>query len=396
MTWTQTTPEEERTRFVLKASAEELEFAELCRLFSISRKTGYKWLDRYRRDGAAGLEARSSAPHTHPFAVGAEVRERVIGLREEHATWGPRKLLAFLERHAPKTKWPAPSTVGELLRCAGLVRPRRRRRHCPPATQPFVEAREPNDLWCADFKGQFPVGKRMCYPLTVTDAASRYVLGCDALRSTETSGAKAGFEGVFQKYGLPGAIRTDNGSPFASTGAGGLSRLSVWWVHLGILPERIEPGEPQQNGRHERMHLTLELEATTPARRSFAAQQRVFDEWRRVFNHERPHEALDMRTPGDLYVPSRRSMPSVLPEVEYPGGWELRRVRHDGTMKWRNRHLYVSAALVGELVGLRPEDGGLWTGFFGPILLGRVHDEALDLGLVRPSRRQWTDDEEGE
>jgi putative transposase len=288
--------------------------------------------------------------------------------------------------------WPVTSTIGELLQRAGLVQPRRHRRRTPPSTQPFAQCTAPNDLWCIDFKGQFRVGERLCYPLTVTDGASRFILGIDALTSTKTAPARVVLERIFRQYGLPAAIRSDNGVPFASTGAGGLSQLSVWWVRLGIWPDRIEPASPQQNGRHERMHLDLKHETANPPQRTFPAQQRRFDAFRHEYNDERPHEGIGMQTPSSLYVPSTRVMPRKLPELEYPDGWLLRRVRHDGTMKWRKHYLYMSKALENQIVGLRPEDNGLWAAYFGPVLLGRVHDEALDLGLIRPGRRQWSDD----
>jgi transposase InsO family protein len=397
MPWTKTTAQEERARFIRLIREMTLPFTEACELVGISRKTGYKWLGRFESEGGAGLADRSSAPRSHPNAVTADVRERVLDFRRAHRSWGPDKLLVGLEREDPETDWPAASTVAVMLKAAGLVTPRRRRRRTPPMTQPFAPCTQPNDLWCIDFKGQFPVGGRLCYPLTITDAFSRYILACDGLRSTETKPARAVLERVFHEYGLPSAIRSDNGIPFASTSAGGLSQLSVWWVHLGITPERIEPGAPQQNGRHERMHLTLKQDVASPPQRTFAAQQRAFDAWRQEFNTFRPHEALGMQTPSGLYVPSPRPMPRRLPELEYPDGWELRRVRHDGTMKWHRRHVYVGAPLIGELVGLRPEECGLWTVFLGPVLLGRVHDEALDEGLVRPGRRQYRQegDEEG-
>lgn len=373
---------DERVRFVVEARLGQLKFAELCRLFGISRKTGYKWYSRYEAEGAVGLRSRSSAPHTSPQRIEPDVATALLELRRTHPTWGPRKLLAVLERTEPDRDWPAASTVGDLLKREGLVQSRRRRRHATPTTQPFADCVEPNDTWCIDFKGQFRVGSGLCYPLTVTDAVSRYLLCCRGMEKIDGVRVKKTLERVFREYGLPSRMRSDNGSPFASAGRGGLSRLSVWWVRLGIVPERIEPGEPQQNGRHERMHGTLKKDV--PRRQSMAAQQRAFDEFGDTFNNVRPHEALGMRTPAAVYTPSPRPYPSRLPELEYPAGYELRAVRHNGEIKWRNRLVYVSKALVGEVIGFRPEDDGLWAVYFGPILLGCADDRAPHLGIVRP------------
>jgi putative transposase len=373
---------DERIRFVVEARLGQLNFAELCRLFGVSRKTGYKWLGRYDAEGAVGLRARSSAPHTSPQQIELDVASALVSLRRTHPTWGPRKLLALLQRTHPALDWPAASTVGDLLKREGLVKPRRRRRRASPTTQPFASCIEPNDTWCIDFKGQFRVGHSFCYPLTVTDAVSRYLLCNRGMERTTTPLVRKILERVFREHGLPSRMRSDNGPPFASTGLAGLSTLSVWWIRLGIVPERIEPGEPQQNGRHERMHGTLKKDV--PRRMSMRAQQRALDDFRETFNNLRPHEALDMRTPADLHSPSPRPYPTRLPELEYPSEYVLRSVRSNGEFKWQGRLVYANQALAGETVGLRQQDEGLWAIHFGPVLLGLVDDRATHLGIVQP------------
>ncbi|HUS65789.1 MAG TPA: IS481 family transposase [Kofleriaceae bacterium] len=382
MPWRESSPMDERVRFVVEARLGRLNFAELCRLFGISRKTGYKWMERYEAEGPLGLRARSSAPHTSPQRIEDQVAAELVSLRKAHPTWGPRKLLAILERAHPSRDWPAASTVGDLLKREGLVQRRQRRRHASPTTQPFADCVAPNDTWCIDFKGQFRVGNGLCYPLTMTDAVSRYLLCCRGMDVTDGMRVRKTLERVFREHGLPRRMRSDNGSPFASTGRGGLSRLSVWWIRLGITPERIEPGEPQQNGRHERMHGTLKRDVAR--RGSMPAQQRALDEFQLTYNTIRPHEALDMRTPAEVHAPSPRSYPRRLPELEYPDGYELRHVRHNGQIRWKYRLVHLNRALAGEVVGLRPEDDGLWSVHFGPVLLGYTDERAPKLGIVRP------------
>ena len=373
---------DERMQFVVEARLGQLNFAELCRLFGVSHKTGYKWLNRYNAEGAVGLRSRTSAPHVSPQQIEPDVATALIRLRHTHPTWGPRKLLALLHRTRPGIDWPAASTVGDLLKREGLVKPRRRRRHASPTTQPFASCIAPNDTWCIDFKGQFRVGHRFCYPLTVTDAVSRYLLCNRGMERTTTPLVRKVLERVFRDHGLPSRMRSDNGSPFASTGLAGLSTLSVWWIRLGILPERIEPGEPQQNGRHERMHGTLKKDVARRA--SMRAQQRALDDFSETYNNLRPHEALNMRTPAEVHSPSPRPYPTRLPELEYPSEYVLRHVRPTGQFKWRNRLLYANQALAGEVIGLRQEDDGLWAVCFGPVTLGCVDDRALHLGIVQP------------
>jgi putative transposase len=281
MGWEETCAVTERMKFVLEVQRGERTVAECCRLAGVSRKTGYKWLARYEEGGGPqSMQDRSRAPHTHPNAVGLEIKAMLLEARRQHPTWGAVTLLQWLSRRCPKLEFPAPSTVAELLKREGLVKPRVRTRRTPPYTQPFAHAGTPNAVWSADFKGHFRTGdQRYCYPLTVSDGFSRYLLACRGLLHPTHEAVRPWFERVFREYGLPLAIRTDNGVPFASRALGGLSRLSAWWVRLGITPERIEPGCPQQNGRHERMHRTLKRDSVTPPRASLA--HRALPIWRR-------------------------------------------------------------------------------------------------------------------
>lgn len=383
MPWKETCPMDQRTKFIGVAKTKALSFSEACESFSISRKTGYKWLERYDAGGIAGLEEQSRAPKHRPHALSSSMRSRLIAARKRRPRWGPRKLLAWLEDREPDLELPAASTVGELLKREGLVRSRRR--HGRPQATPtnLHEAVAPNDCWCVDFKGQFVVGHEYCYPLTATDLFSRFLLGCQGLTSTSTEEARPIFEKLFREYGLPWAIRSDNGPPFASVGLGGLSRLAVWWVRLGIRLERIPPGEPQHNGQHERMHRTLKAETAKPPEPTFPAQQRRFDEFRLDFNTERPHEALDNEVPVSLYQPSQRDLPATLPELEYPSHYILRSVRGgDGHIKLKGAALYVSDALKGEVVGLEEVDDDIWKLFFGPLLLGIINARAPKMKIA--------------
>jgi transposase InsO family protein len=346
----------------------------LCRQFGISRKTGYKRLHRFQAWGFEGLGDVSRAPHQHPNQVGLGVAELLVEAKRAHLTWGPRKLIPWLRERHPEVVWPAPSTAGTILERAGLVRRRRRGRHAAPWGQPFAEATAPNDVWCLDFKGWFRTGDgRRCDPLTVADATSRYLLVCQGLQQPRGPQVRQVLERAFREYGLPRAIRTDNGPPFASTGLGGLSRLGVWWTKLGIVPERITPGHPEQNGRLERLHRTLKAETASPPQATQRAQQRVFDLFRKQYNEERPHEALGQRPPARCYQPSVRPYPARTPELEYPAGGTVRRVRSNGEIKWQGRLVYLSGAMQGELVGLVPQDDRFWT-----IQLGRVQIGLLD------------------
>lgn len=375
MPWSETTVTTGRVCFISDLESNLFTMTEVCERHGISRKTGYKWAERFVAEGVDGLKDRSRAPNSCPHRTEERVVEALLKARKEHPRWGPRKLLAVLSRRKPKWRWPAPSTAGDILKRNGLVKPRRRRQRRQHPGRREVEVHSPNDLWSVDFKGEFRTGdRRYCYPLTVADRCSRYLLGCEGQLSTAHVGARAVFESLFDQYGLPEAILSDNGVPFSSTALCGLSRLSVWWIKLGIEPVLIDRGHPEQNGGHERMHRTLKAETTRPPAAHLGPQQRLFDAFRQEYNEVRPHEALGQRPPAELYQPSPRSYPSRVPEVEYPGHYEVRRVRPDGCIKWQGRMLFVSEVLGREPVGLEEVDDGIWSLHFGPLLLARFDE----------------------
>jgi len=373
---------DERIRFVAGLQS-GLGMGEACRSYGISRKTGYKWLERYKAEGPGGLEERSRAPHRMPWAIDDEMAQMLVDARCRHPTWGPRKLLAWLERLHKGRCFPAASSVGDLLRRRGLVKPRRRRRRVPTNASRPGRYDAPNATWCADFKGWFRTGDgRRCDPLTISDGHSRFILGCRIVEQPTLDYVQPQFERVFDEYGLPDAIRTDNGPPFASTALGGLSRLAVWWLKLGIRPDRIEPGKPEQNGRHERFHKTLKAETATPPAATAKSQQRRFDHFIREYNEDRPHEALANNTPASRYSSSPRPLPRTLPSVEYPSTYLVRLIHTAGTLKWRGSQLYVSETLIGEHVGLEPIDNDQWMLHFASVPLA-VLDNRPRIAVLR-------------
>lgn len=375
MPWKETTPVDHRRRFIAALSTCRWTMTELCQLYEISRKTGYKWATRYGEQGRGGLADRSRRPRSCPHRTDRRCEEALVEQRLAHPRWGARKLLAVLRRKRPEWPWPAPSTATLLLKRQGLVEPRRRRRPTPSRSKPAVESTAPNDVWTADFKGEFRVGdQQMCYPLTIADHHSRFLLACRGRHSTARTEAVPVFEEAFRTYGLPRAILTDGGMPFASSqSVRRLSRLAVWWIKLGIEPLIIQPGHPEQNGRHERMHRTLKAETARPPAASWGAQQEAFDRFRGEYNDERPHEGIGQMAPGKLYTASPRRYPQRLPEVVYPGHYEVRRVQHAGEFRFHSRNVFVSEVLGREQVGLEEVDDGLWSVHFGPVLLGRYH-----------------------
>jgi putative transposase len=373
MGWNETCAMTERLKFIALVEEGDETMSALCRRFGISRKTGYKLLARYAAEGLEGLSDRSHATHHHPHVVSEELERRIVDLRDQRPTWGPRKLRARLREIEPGKSWPAASTIGDILRRHGLVVPRRRRLMTPIDPSPFADCEGPNDTWCIDYKGWFRTGDgRRCDPLTISDAHSRYLLRCQAVRQVDTRCARPLIEATFREYGLPRAIRSDNGPPFASRGVGGLSRLSVWWIKLGIRPERITPGRPSQNGRHERMHRTLKSDACQPPEPNLRAQQRRFETFRRIYNDERPHEAINDATPSTIYRASPRSYPARLSDIVYPDSWQIRTIRPNGSIKWRGEELFIAQTLVGEPVGFEECDRGEWRLHFGPVFLGTI------------------------
>jgi transposase InsO family protein len=380
MPWHETDPVNERVKFVAAHQSGLYSMSELCQRASISRPTGYKWLARYAESGVDGLKDRSHAPKHCPQRMAKEVFDALLAARRAHPHWGPRKLLSWLGAKRPELELPAASTYGDLLVREGLVEPRRRRTRAKHPGADRLVTESPNEVWTVDFKGEFRMqDRRYCYPLTVADAHTRFLLGCDALFSTAAGGAQPCFVRLFSEYGLPWAIRTDNGSPFASTARCGLSRLNVWWLKLGIVHQRIKPASPQQNAIHERMHRTLKAETTRPPGRDQATQQALFDSFRAEFNTERPHEALEQKPPASLYYASTRSMPSVLPEPEYPGHYERRHVRHTGCFRFRGGEIFLSEVLASEWIGLEETDNGIWSVYFFDRLLARFDERTCTL-----------------
>jgi len=371
MPWLETDPMTERLKFVQDAQSDRFSTAELCARHGVSRPTGYTWIARFAEEGRRGLGDRSRAPLTCPHALSATMAELRCTTREAHPFWGARKLLVVLQgKHPTIRDWPAASTVADLLARRGLVQ-RRRQRRAPthPGVIPAV-ADAPNDLWTADVTGQFRTGDHAyCYPLTVADLASRFLLTCHGLRSTKCALAKPVFERAFREYGLPRAIRTDNGVPFATAAIHGLSFLNVYWMQLGIAHQRIHPASPQENGAHERMHRTLKRQAIKPVRATCTAPQRNFDAFRREYNDERPHEALGQTTPASHYTTSPRPYPSRMPVPEYSGHFLVKTITTAGTFRFGKRIVYLANALTNQRIGMEETDDGLWQLYFHSVLL---------------------------
>ena len=370
MPWKVICPMDERWRLVHMFHTGKFTVAELALRFGVSRKSVYKWISRFATEGEAGLRERSRAPQHHPNATPDVVVQALLRAKRAHPTWGPAKLFPATRLSADLAgQWPAISTRGSILARHQLTVPRHRRRHTPPWTQPFQACDQPNAVWCADFKGWFRTGDgQRCDPLTITDAYSRFLLACEIV-PPDAEHARLVFERVFQEYGVPMALHTDNGAPFASIGAAGLSALSVWWVKLGIRPERSRPGHPEENGRHERMHETLKADTLRPPAETPPAQQRRFVGYREEFNTLRPHQALGQVPPAEVYTPSLRPYSPHPPDPSYAPDTQVRRVRSKGQIKWRGELVYLSEALIGELVGIEEGEHACSVSF-GPITLG--------------------------
>jgi putative transposase len=376
MPWLETAPVDERERFIAAHRHGLYPMTDLCARFGISRKTGYKWLARYDAEGRAGLRDRSRAPHTCPHRIDADVAALLVAARERHPSWGPAKLLHWLAPRHPDMEWPAVSTAGDLLVRRGLVKKRRRRRPSrhPGVVPPATDA--PNDLWTADFKGHFRTRDGIyCYPLTVADQHTRYLLTCQGLPCTKGAGVHRVFERAFREYGLPHAMRTDNGVPFATTGIHGLSQRNVWWMRLGIQHQRIRPASPQENGAHERMHKTLKAEACRPPQGARGAQQRRVTAFRAEYHEERPHDALGGATPASRYQASPREYPRVLPPQEYPGHFLVKKVTTAGTFRFHDRLLFIAHALTHHHLGLEETDDGVWSIYFNDVLLAKLDEQ---------------------
>jgi putative transposase len=372
MAWRETCAMAERLRFVDAVVEKQDTFAAICRSFGISRRVGYKWLERYGAAGVEGLRDRSRAPLHHPQALSEEIAARCLAVRRAHPTWGPVKVRCWLAQREPTLSWPAPSTIGDLFDREGLTVKRRLRRRSPPSSAPFAQCGAANDVWCIDFKGWFVTGDgKRCEPLTLSDAHSRYLLRCQALARSDTDHVWPVLYAAFREYGLPLRLRSDNGSPFASCGAGGLSQLAVKVIKAGVVPERIAPGKPQQNGRLERLHLTLLQDTAAPPAATLREQLKRLHSFQHLYNEERPHQALGNDTPAKHYATSPRRFDGVLRQPSYGPDHAVRRVRHNGEIRWQGGTIYISAALIGEPVGLSETADG-WSVCYGPIVLGTV------------------------
>ena len=364
----------QKLAFVKAYATGQWSMSELCERYGVSRPTGYKWLKRFMSAGEIGLLERSRVPDTCPHRTPTAIEQRLLRTRERYG-WGATKLLQVLERRYPGIAWPSRSTANAILDRHGKLRKYRRRRKWPHPGTVALQTERPNQIWPADFKGEFRTQDgRYCYPLTVTDHYSRKVLLCRALPSVSTTDAQPTFERLFRAVGLPEAIRTDNGAPFASRGLHGLCELNLWWMKLGIIHQRIRPASPQENGQHERMHRELKRETTRPSAATLRAQQRQFDRFRYRYNHQRPHDALNGELPATHWQPSPRPYPRRIGPPEYPSHFEIRRVSTAGTFRFKVKQPFLSNALADEYIGLEEVDDGIWNIVYYRTLLGRIDE----------------------
>jgi transposase InsO family protein len=402
MPWKATDAMKERTKFVLEwerrwdeAEGGPVNMAQLCRLFGVSRQTGYTWIARYReanRDVRA-VEERSRRPKTSPTAISAELEDLIVEARKCWPKWGPRKLRARLVEANPGVAVPSASVMSKVLKRRGLTVPRRRPRRSPAigVVAPFSGCNGPNAVWCIDFKGWFETLDGIkCYPLTLIDAFSRYLLRCEALLEPNGAQVRRILDSAFLEFGLPLAIRSDGGPPFASTGPARLTELSVWLLQLGIRVEIIEPGKPQQNGRLERLHRTLKAETATPPEENTRTQQRIFDVWRREYNHERPHDALALKRPATVYMTSSRRYPRPLVKATFEPFSKVARVDKNGCINWHQRSVFISSALKYEYVEFDAVADGRWNIRWATIPLGRFDENRPKRGLIVARRGRGT------
>jgi len=381
MPWKEYKIMDQKILFISDYLRDYLSVTELCNRFGISRTTGYKWINRYLDSGMPeSLSEVSKRPHFSPTKTPEEIVKALLETRDKHPFWGPRKLLYLVSKKHPDWKLPAESTVALILKRHGYVKKRRKRIKRYHPGRPLTEISHANHVWTADFKGHFKTGNGFyCYPLTVADGHSRYLFSIEGMLSPLQQPVKAVFKRLFEEYGLPEKIRTDNGNPFATVALGRLSKLSAWWIRLGIIPELIEPGCPQQNGRHERMHKTLKYETTIQQALNLKKQQERFEKFRDEFNNLRPHDGLGMKTPSEVYVKSPRSFPSKLPPIEYPAHYEVRRVSNNCGIRWNAKRVCVSQVLAGDYVGLEEIDDGVWDMYYGPVWLGRFYEKMMKI-----------------
>jgi putative transposase len=373
MPWRESSMLDAKIMFIATWEKSDVSFSELCRQHEISRKTGYKLIGRYEAEGVDGLKELSRAPRHHPNAVPEPLAAAILEVRRSHPTWGAKKIRAWLARRRPDERWPVESTISELLDRHGLVVRRKWRRRVPPSASPLTACVTSNDVWGVDFKGWFRTGDgRRCDPFSLSDLHSRFVLRLQVMERMDARHVWPVLDAAFREFGLPRVVRSDNGPPFAGLGAAGLSTLAVRLIKAGVLPERIAPGKPQQNGRHERLHRTVQEDTADPPAANRRAQQRRFDAFRRIFNEERPHEALDQHTPASVYQPPPRAWNGRLRSPDYPDGTEVRQVRQNGEIKWLGHPVFLSETLAGEPIGLTQTADGIWAVRYGPLDLGRI------------------------
>ena len=391
MPWKETCVMDERAELVLAAREENRNMAALCRVFGISRKTGYKWMERYEAEGLVGLKDLSRRPHKIPHETKADVVCEIVKIRTAYPSWGPKKIRAILRRTFRRKKLPAANTIGNVLKRCGLLDGRRRRKQTGliPQERPCVTPDAPNDVWTIDFKGWWLTGDgTRCNPLTIRDEFCRYILEISALDKGTVEAVQPRFEAVFRKYGLPDTIRMDNGTPFVAKGVVGLTRLSAWFIRLGIKVDRTRPAHPQDNGGHERMHRDMKGELQKKPANSLHEEQERFDLWKREFNTIRPHEALGMKTPAEIYRRSVKRFPKHLPKIEYPASYSMRSVRHDGYIKWNGTTRYVSQALAGEKVGLERMSDTTMRLWYCDVQIGEL--DLLGASPLRPTASEET------
>jgi transposase InsO family protein len=387
MPWKETCAMDQRMQLIGDWLKREFSITDLSELYGVSRPTVYKWIGRYRGRGSMGLEEMARKPLNHPNATPADLVDKIVAMKLAHQKMGPKKIMVNLKGQYTQERWPAVSTAGEILKRQGLVRHRRRKRGVTPYTDPLRGCDKPNSVWSADYKGQFSTGDgKLCYPLTMTDNYSRYLLECRGLSQPTYEQTQPWFEWTFREYGLPDAIRTDNGVPFASAALGGLSRLSVWFIKLGIRPERILPGHPEQNGRHERMHRTLKEATVDPPKHDLPEQQQAFEEFKHEYNCERPHEALGQKTPASVYHASPRTYPLRLPQIEYDDDVVVKRVRHSGELYWKGKFIHISKVLAQEPIALKQTDEHLWSISFSLYPLGVLNEVTWKVSPANKTR----------
>lgn len=379
MSWKEVNPMQQKILFIADYLRQTSNLSDLCSRYGISRKTGYKWIQRFESTGINGLNEQTRRPNANPLQTPYRIQQAIIELRQKYQIIpGAKKIQVMLAQRYPNITIPSKSTIYNILNRAGLIQARRRRRQVEPYPQPFSPVTEVNELWSVDYKGQFKCRNgQWCYPLTVMEHKSRYLLACDGLKGPRLKETKASFIRLFKEHGLPFRMRSDNGIPFASIACGGLSQLSIWWIRLGIHPERIEPGKPQQNGRHERMHRTLKKATTRPPSSNMKKQQAQFNRFCKEYNEERPHEALQQCTPASQYTHSLREYPNKLPNLQYPEYYEVKKVASNGVVYWRNKIVYISQLLYQERIGLEEIDDGIWKVYFGPVMIGQFNERNM-------------------